>query len=244
MIFARYLQIGQFYFSRTRYADAVEAWEFVRKVTPDNVTVLRNLSAAYYFLGRHDDAASSLQRALEVRPAAATYTNLGTIRFFQGRYNDAVAAFEKAVELSANSYLYWGNLGDGYRWASGRRGEAAAAYRRASELIKVQIAQKPQDPDLRTRHALYLIKMGDTKGALAEVDAVATRSDLSAQMLYRLAVVFELASDRGRSLTAVEGALKAGYPVSELQSEPELLSLRADARYHRLVDRLTSRKSK
>ncbi len=62
---------------------------------------------------------------------------------------DAVAAFEKAVELSANSYLYWGNLGDGYRWASGRRGEAAAAYRRASELIKVLIAQKPQDPDLR-----------------------------------------------------------------------------------------------
>ena len=47
-----------------------------------------------------------------------------------------LAAFEKAVELSANSYLYWGNLGDGYRWASGRRGEAAAAYRRASELIK------------------------------------------------------------------------------------------------------------
>jgi serine/threonine-protein kinase len=242
--FRPYLQMGQFYYSRTRYADAVAAWEFVRKVTPDNVTVLRNLSAAYYFLGRHDEAASSLQRALEVRPAAATYTNLGTIRFFQGRYADAVAAFEKAVELSANSYLYWGNLGDGYRWASGRRGEAAAAYRRASELIKVQIAQKPQDPDLRTRHALYLIKMGDTKAALAEIDAVATRRDLSAQMLYRLAVVYELASDRGRSLTAVEGALKAGYPVNELQSEPELLSLRTDARYHRLVDRITSGKSR
>jgi serine/threonine-protein kinase len=242
--FRPYLQIGQFYFSRTRYADAVEAWEFVRKVTPDHVTVLRNLSAAYYFLGRHNDAASSLQRALEIRPAAATYTNLGTIRFFQGRYNDAVAAFEKAVELSANSYLYWGNLGDGYRWASGRRGEAAAAYRRASELIKVQIAQKPQDPDLRTRHALYLIKMGDTKGALAEIVAVASRPDLSAQMLYRLAVVYELAGDRGRSLTAVEGALKAGYPVSELQSEPELLSLRADTKYHRLIDRVSSREPK
>ena len=242
--FRPYLQLGQFYFTRARYADAVTAWEFVRKVTPDNVNVLRNLAAAYYFLGRHDEAASSLQRALEVRPAAAVYTNLGTIRFFQGRYGDAVAAFEKAVELSANNYLYWGNLGDGLRWAPGRRGEAAGAYRRANDLIKVQIAQKPQDPDLRTRHALYLIKMGDTEASLAEVEAVATRSDLSAQMLYRLAVVFEVAGDRGRSLTAIESALKLGYPVSELQSEPELLSLRADARYHRLVDRLASKESK
>jgi eukaryotic-like serine/threonine-protein kinase len=238
------LELGQFYFTRSRYQEAVTAWEAVRQVTPDNVTVLRNLAAAYYFLGRHDDAASSLQRALEVRPAAATYTNLGTIRFFQGRYADAVAAFEKAVELSANSYLYWGNLGDGYRWASGRRGEAAGAYRRASELIKIQIATKPQDADLRTRHALYLIKMGDSKAALREIDTVATRSDLSAQMLYRLTVVYELASDRERALKAVEGALKAGYPVGELQSEPELLSLRTDARYHRLVDRVTSAKSK
>jgi hypothetical protein len=83
--------------------------------------------------------------------------------------------------------------------------------------------------------------MGDTKAALGEIDAVATRRDLSAQMLYRLTVVFELAGDRGRSLATVESALTAGYPVSELQSEPELLSLRTDARYHRLVDRFTSR---
>ena len=83
--------------------------------------------------------------------------------------------------------------------------------------------------------------MGDRKAALGEIDIVATRSDLSAQMLYRLTVVYELASDRERALKAIEGALKAGYPVGELQSEPELLSLRTDARYHRLVDRIASR---
>ena len=236
------MELGQFYFTRARYAEALTAWEVLRRLTPDNVIVLRNLSVAYYFLGRHDEAASSLQRALEVRPSGSIYTNLGTIRFFQGRYNDAVAAFEKAVELGPNSYLYWGNLGDGYRWAPGRRGEAAGAYRRASDLIKRQIAQKPEDADLRTRHALYLIKMGDTQAALTEVASVASRSDLSAQMRYRLAVVYELAADRGRSLAAVEAALKAGYPLEEVQSEPELLTLRTDARYHRLIDRLTREK--
>jgi serine/threonine-protein kinase len=146
------------------------------------------------------------------------------------------------VELSPNSYLYWGNLGDGYRWASGRRAEAAGAYRSASDLIKKLIAQKPEDADLRTRHALYLIKMGDTQAALTEIASVASRADLSAQMRYRLAVVYELAADRGRSLAAVEAALKAGYPLEEVQNEPELLTLRTDARYHRLIDRLTREK--
>ena len=109
--FHPWLELGQFYFTRARYADAVKAWEDARRVTPDNVIVLRNLSAAYYFLGRYDEAASSLQRSLEVRASAATYTNLGTIRFFQGRYTDAVAAFEQAVELSPNSHLYLGQSG-------------------------------------------------------------------------------------------------------------------------------------
>ena len=238
--FHPWLELGQFYFTRARYADAVKAWEDARRVTPDNVIVLRNLSAAYYFLGRYDEAASSLQRSLEVRASAATYTNLGTIRFFQGRYTDAVAAFEQAVEFSPNSHLYWANLGDGYRWAPGRRAEAVAAYRRASGLIKEQLAQKPADPDLRTRHALYLVKMGETRAALADIEEIMTRTELSAQMHYRLAVVYELAGDRERAFAAVEGALKGGYPVNELQREPELLPLRNDARYHRLIDRYSS----
>ena len=133
--------------------------------------------------------------------------------------------------------MYWANLGDGYRWAPGRRAEAPAAYRRASELIKEQIAQKPEDADLRTRHGLYLIKMGDTASALEEIQTVATRTDLSAQMRYGLAVIHELAGDREQAMAAVEGALKAGYPVNELQREPEFLPLRNDARYHRLIDR-------
>jgi serine/threonine-protein kinase len=230
------IEFGQFYYRRGRYAEAAAQWETARGLTPDNVLVLRNLGAAYYLLGRHDEAASTLQRALEVQPSAATYTNLGTIRFFQGRYTDAVAAFEKAVELGANNHQFWGNLGDGLRWAPGRRADSAAAYRRASDLVAQQLAQKPQDPDLRTRHAVYLVKMGDRVKALEEIAAVAGLTTLTSQMLYRLTVVYELAGDRAAALGALERALLAGYPVKELASEPELISLRSDARYHRLID--------
>ena len=228
-------ELGDFFYRHARYEEAAREWETARDVTPDNALVLRNLSAAYYSLGRHDAAASALQRALEVRPSAPIYTNLGTIRFFQGRYADAVAAFEKAVELGANRYLNWGNLGDGLRWAPGRRSEAAAAYQRASDLVRQQIADKPHDLDLRTRHALYLVKMGKTNDALGEIQEAVASPQLTAQMWYRLTVVYELAGDRVRAIAALERALKAGYPAKELENEPELIQLRADSRYHRLL---------
>ena len=159
---------------RARYADASQAWEQARAITPDNLIVLRNLGAAYFRSRRYDEAASVLQRALEVRPAGPILANLGNIYFIQGRYSDAVGAFERALQLDANNYLYWGNLGDAYRRAPGRRPEAAAAYRRASEILGGEIAAKPADAELRTRHALYLVKSGDTAAALAELERCAT----------------------------------------------------------------------
>ena len=181
-----------FFFQRARYDEALARWEEALKITPDNVVVLRNLGGAYFSVGRYDEAASILQRALEVRPVAAIYTNLGTLRFYQGRYADAVAAFEKAVELGAGNHLYWGNLGDGYRWAPGRRNEAPAAFRRAIALIEERIATAGSSANLESQRAVYLVKLGNREEALKVVEGVTRQPNLSAQILFRLTMVFEL----------------------------------------------------
>ena len=95
---------------------------------------------------------------------------------------------------------------------------------------------KQDDPDLKSRRGLYLIKMGDKARALDEANIVAARSNLTAQMHYRLAVIYELGGDRTRALASLQQALTAGYAVKDLANEPELTSMRADARYHRLLD--------
>jgi eukaryotic-like serine/threonine-protein kinase len=204
------------------------------------VVVLRNLGGAYFSVGQYDQAASTLQRALEVRPVAAIYTNLGTLRFYQGRYADAVAAFEKAVELGAGNHLYWGNLGDGYRWASGRRNDAPAPYRRAIALIEQQIATAGSDTNLESQRAMYLVKLGQREEALKIIEGVTRQSNLTAQISFRAAMVCELAGSRDRALAWVERAVKAGYPVRDLTNEPEFTALRADARYQRLIDSIVS----
>jgi serine/threonine-protein kinase len=229
------MNLGLLYYKTARYPEAATAWEQVSKLTPDNFIVLNNLAAVYHQLDRYEDAAAVLQRSLQIKPDAYTYGNLGTLRFFQGRYEDAVPAFEKAVKLEANEYLWWGNLGDGYRWAPGQRAKAAPAYENAIRLARERLAAHADDQDARTYLALYLAKTGDKKAALAEVANFDGAPQKEAENLFRSAVVHELGGERDVALATLSAAVKQGYSLKEIMNEPELLSLRADPRYQTLV---------
>ncbi len=229
------MDLGLLYYKTARYPEAAGAWEQVSKLTPDNFIVLNNLAAVYHMLDRYDDAAAALQRSLQIKPNAYTYGNLGTLRFFQGRYEDAVPAFEKAVQLEANEYLWWGNLGDGYRWAPGQRAKAKPAYENAIRLARERLAAYPDDQDARTYLALYLAKTGDRNSALAEVAKFDHTAQREAENLFRSAIVHELCGERDAAIATLSAAVKQGYSLREIRNEPELLSLRADPRYQTLL---------
>ena len=76
----------------------------MRELAPDHSRAYSNLAAAYHQVGRTDEAAQVLQRALEIAPDSMTYSNLGTYLYFQGKYPEAVRAFDEAVKLNANLY--------------------------------------------------------------------------------------------------------------------------------------------
>ena len=121
---AALLDLGIVHYSAADYTKAVDAWNRARKLSEDNLRVLANLTAAYHMLDRYEDAASTIQRAIEIDPSGQHYSNLGTLRFFQGRYAEAISPLEKAVEYAPNRYRYWGNLADAYRWSPGHRSKA------------------------------------------------------------------------------------------------------------------------
>ena len=229
------LELGLLNYRAAEYSAAAAAWERARESSPDNVRVLANLAAAYHMLDRYDEAASTLQRAIEIEPAARHYTNLGTLRFFQGRYEEAIPPLEKSVELAPNRYLYWLNLGDAYRWSPGHKSKARETFERGLELLREQLAAKPEDGDLRSTLALYLAKSGDTNAALQELQQVEQQTNLEAVQLFRVAVTHEIAGQREPALTRLEQALRAGYADREVRGEPELIDLRNDIRYHRIM---------
>ncbi len=230
-----HMNLGLLFYKTARYPEAASAWEEVTKLTPDNIVVLGNLAAVYQQMDHNDDAASVLQRSLEIKPDADTYSNLGTLRFFQGHYAEAIPAFEKAVNLGANNYVFWGNLGDAYRWAPGQAAKAKPTYENAIHLAREELKVHEQDIDARTHLALYLAKIGDKKTALEQIGQVDNATQKDAEVLFGSAVVHELCGERALALTALSASLKAGYGSGEIKNEPELMNLRADPRYHSIL---------
>jgi serine/threonine-protein kinase len=231
-------EIGLVHYRAADYAQAATMFEKARTASPDNVRVLANLAASYHMASRYEDAASTLQRAIEIQPSGQLYTNLGTLRFFQGRYEDAIGPFEKAVQLSPNRYLYWANLADAYRWSPGHKSKAPETYQRAIAILQEQLAQKPQDIELRSRLAVYEAKSGDAAAAKALLTLLDKEKLSQAAVLFRLTIANEITGARDKSLAMLDRALKAGYAVSEVRAEPELIDLRNDLRYHQIVAKL------
>ena len=227
--------LGQSFYMQAKYHAAASSWEEADRKAPDNVLVLRNVGAAYHMIGRRDEAASALQRALAIEPTAGVYNNLGTIRFFQGRYSEAAAAFEKAIEINPTFSLYWASLGDAYRWVPDASAKARQAYSRAVALLAEDVKSKPADPDVRTRLALYLAKQGESEPARQELERWRRLTQKTAASHFRALVAYEIVGDRDRALASLDAALKAGYAAIEVQNEPELIKLRTDPRYHRIV---------
>jgi serine/threonine-protein kinase len=232
-------ELGSMLFRQARYAEAVELWQKAAEKTPDNARLLRNLAAGYHMLDRFDEAASTLQKALEYEPNAQVWANLGTARFFQGQYLSAVTAMEKAVELNPNSFLYWGNLGDAYRWAPGKKERAPETYRRALQLVETAIQRNPKDLEAKGSRAVYLAKSGEAAAARTLVASITQAPDLNPGVRFKCALASEIAGDRERALALLESAMKGGYSLREVTREPDLVNLRADARYHRFAARLT-----
>lgn len=232
-----YNTLGRFYYRRSRYDDALKAYQTVRELAPEYTGVYSNLAAVYHQLGRTDEAASTLQRSLEIAPDSITYSNLGTLLYFQGRYPEALSAFERSVALGANTYLRWGNLADAARMVVGGHQKAHESYVRAIQLARERLIANADDADTRSSLALYLMRDDRPKEALPELDRVLAQKNLIPAVLFKSAIVTELAGQRSRTLELLARSLAAGYQMREVTHEPDLVKLRTDPEYHKLVSR-------
>jgi serine/threonine-protein kinase len=231
--------LGVFYYRQSRFDEAEKTFNEVVNMAPDIHMAHRDLGAVYHMQGRFAEASAKFQTALQIRPSATTYSNLGTSLFFQGLYQKSVAAFEKAIELGANNYQIWANLGDAYRQTPGSEEKAREAFRAAIQLARDELSGKPGDGELRSQLALYLAKSGEKQEALDQAAQTVTR-DISAEVLAALVLVYEICGRREQALDALAAALKKGYSIEEFSRDPELLEMRKDPKYRKLLVKLSN----
>jgi serine/threonine-protein kinase len=230
-----HIGLGSFFYRQGRHEEAAREFERTRDLAPENAVVYFNLAAVYYHLNREDEAASALQRGLEIRPTAGAFNNLATIYFYQGKYAESVKVFEKALSAGANSYLHWGNYGDACRWSVSDKSKAGDAYKRAVELAQAELRKAPEDLEIRSRIAIYLVKSGRGADASREAEAVEAKQPRTGSIRFKLAQVREILGDRNKALEHLAAAIEARYSRKEIERDPEFVALRRDPEYHRLL---------
>lgn len=229
---------GTLHFQQGDYAAAEQAFRHSLQLEPDAVLGYANLSAALSRLGRGNEALSVLQQGLRMQPSGALYTNLGAALFARGDFLGASTAFEHAVSSikgGPNDYLKWANLADALRWLPGREQAAHDAYRRAMQLLQPMLARAPDDPTFLTRMGLYASHLGNVPDALKWTERGAAMAPASPDVRFRAALANELSGQRGAAFAHLARAIALGYPLSAIESEPELVALRRDSRYQTLA---------
>ena len=226
---------GVFRQGRGDFDGALESFRAAARLSPDNTRVYENLGNVLLLLGRHDEAIAEYGRSIAIRPTASALSNLGTCRFYLGRYGEAADAYERAAALQPENGVLWLNLGDSLRWKGERRPVWEAAYRRSIDLLEAGLALTPRDTELLTSVALALAWTGRHEGARRRVDEALAIEPQDPNVLRYAGLVYLAAGDTERALGFLESAVARGYSLAELRHDPELVRLKSDPRFARLI---------
>jgi serine/threonine-protein kinase len=229
-----YNDLGVFYFRHSRYEDAIGQFRRVVELTPDNARGLTNLGGIYFMLKRWPDARQMFERSLALKKTYGACSNLGTLYYKEGEYAKAARMYETALDLNDKDYRVWGNLAAAYYWAPGERGKAEKTYWHAIELGEKQKEVNQRDPEVISHLAGYHAMLGERTEALSLIGRAITLAPKDVQVMYRVGAAYEQMGDREKALMCVGQALRNGYPLAEIEHEPELRQLVADTRFQQL----------
>jgi serine/threonine protein kinase/Tfp pilus assembly protein PilF len=218
-----YRELGLMLYNQTppNLDGAIEQFEHVIKLTPDNPGAYTNLGAFYAQRQNYSKAEQMLTKALQVDPNwLGALANMGKLLFDQGRHAEAAAAWSKAADLDESSYRLWGNLGAAYE-KLGEPQKANASYSRAVRLLEARIARNPSDADLYSSRAHYRERLGDRKGAIADLRKAEVEGRSVTALVRDADTLVEL-GEMERARDVLRQALNAGYSADEAMKNERL----------------------
>lgn len=229
-------QLAQVYASQQNYSSAIEVYRKSIERGSASVASYIGLARAQVKLNRIDEAVASLQLGLKYKETAELYAELGDTFYARGDYVGAASAFEKSVNKvsgNPNDFRTWAKYGDTLQWIPGRNDGAKNAYSMARDLIKQKLEKMPKDTDLLSRTALYNAKTGDISAAHEAIGNLEGLIENNALAQFRVGVSYEILGKREAAVVAVLRAKALGYPVKQIDADPDLVSLRRDVQYLR-----------
>jgi serine/threonine-protein kinase len=218
-----YKQLGMFYYSVGRYADAVREYEMVVELAPDNAHAYNNLGVLHIYLGDREKAKQYLEKTIQIDPnRVSAMANLATLLFEGKQYEAAAGLYERALARNPESPFAWASLADAYR-KLGRNDEARRNYEKAILLLNQRVAVEGESVEVHALLAHHFAALGEfDKGREHALRAV---SSDSATDQISIAVAFSLAGDEQAARAAVERALATGAALDSIRGIESLAEL-------------------
>lgn len=219
-----------------KYLEAVRSASKTIDLKPNSSKGYSELGAAYYSLGRMDQARYAFEKSLSIDSTYRACANLGTIYFGQKRYADAARMYKAALGLGTSNYRVIGYLAEAYFWSPGQRDLAIETFGQAIELLDKAGMLDDTNPTQLSDLASYYARIGRSARSESLLVRAALLEPSEALILFRIADTYEQLGKRVLALDWLEKALEKGAPLETMDDFPGLREMKTDSRYRQLMD--------
>ena len=227
-------ELGRAYFSIGENDKALAEFQRVTELEPDNVTGWNNVATTYERMGQYPESIPAYQKSIQLDPTWLAYCNLGYVYTILKQYPQAIDSLEKSVALGPNQEFCVGNLADAYRYA-GETDKAQATYERAISLAFQDLQVNPQNTEDMGDLAEYFAKKGEPDRGMDFIRRARAIDSKDVELTFTQATVEALANKPADSLRTLREALQKGYPVKEVESNPDFANLQNNKDFQALL---------
>ena len=214
------------------FAEAEEEFKLALALNPGYATAHLWYSLFLVAMGRHQEALQEMEKALELDPLSLPINaNLGWLLYLGRRYDDAIRQLKKTLEMEPNFLLARRRLCQVYAQKEMYK-ETALEFEKALALSGEDIET------IAAQGYFYALSGngGEARKVLEELDALSSHRYVPA---YFFAKIFIGLGETDRAFDYLNRALEERYGLlAYMKVEPELESLRDDARFTDLAQRV------
>jgi eukaryotic-like serine/threonine-protein kinase len=227
-------ELAMVFYAQGKYQEALTEFRSASLAAPRNAMALNNIGATSLQLGNLTEATDSLKKSLELGPSDFAFGSMAAVLRARHKFPEALSFAQRAVKLNPRESLNWLELGDCYSLLGNHRSEARGAYARAADLQEEQLRTNASDGPSWMLLALYKAKAGTPEAAVPLIRKAEflAAGDIQSQ-LYK-ARTLEVLGKRDEALTTIADCLRMGATKFQIESTPDLESLRGDLRYQQI----------
>ena len=186
-------------------------------------------------LRNYPDAQKEFRVAIRLDPSLfEAHYFYGRACLAQGKFKEAIQPFQAAARVRPEDYQALGFLGTAYT-GLGHKAEAAAAYARAIEIAKQQLAVNPGDVRALYLGAVAWARIGDRKEALAWAAKALALDSKDSAVLYNVGCLYAVLRRTEEALECLRKVVRSGWRKEWIKNDPDLSSLRENAKFQRLL---------